>query len=253
MRVVFLCRDGLVARYVAHELVREHALAAIVVETGREARRRKLRRTLGRTPWWRTPMLALDLVALAVYGRLWKRALRHRLVGHPALEGYPDGVERTVVDDANEAAAVQRLRALEPDVIVVLGTAILGTEVLRIPERAALNIHGGLVPAYRNVHSEVWAVLNGASHEVGASVIHLDEGIDSGAVALQEAVDPTAASGFFELRWRNVELAARLAREALRRLTEGTLPKRPQDDDEAGFYPTPGARELLRLWRSTRG
>lgn len=249
MKVVFLCRDGLVARYVAHELHAEQPLDAIVTESGRDARRRKMKRTLDRTPWWRTPALAADLAALAVYGRRWRRELRDRLEGHPAARGYPDGVPRFDVDDANEPASVERLRSLEPDVLMVLGTAILGSEVLSIPREAALNIHGGIVPAYRNVHSEAWAVLNDEAREVGTSILHLDEGIDSGAVALQRRVESRDHPGFFELRWRNVELAAELAREALRLQARGELPKEPQATTEAGFYPTPGAGELWRLWR----
>lgn len=248
-RVVFLCRDGLVARYLAHELHAEQTLTAIVTETGRDARRRKLERSWRKTPWWRAPVWALDLAALSLYGRLWRRELRRRLASHPALSGYPADVERSTFDDANEPAAVAHLRSLKPEILVVLGTAILGSEVLEIPRGAALNIHGGIVPEYRNVHSEVWAVLNRSAADVGTTVIHLDEGIDSGAVALQERVEASDDPSFFELRWRNVELSARLAREAVRRELEGRLPKVPQDDAEAGFYSTPGLRELLRLWR----
>lgn len=255
MRVVFLCRNGLVARYVAHELSRDRSLTAIVVESGRDARRRKLRRDWERTPWWRIPLFLVDLVALALYGRLWRAELRRRMAGHPALEGYPEGVPLHRVHDANDEECVGILRDLTPDVMVVLGTSILGRRVLEIPTQAALNIHGGIVPEYRNVHSEVWAVLRGEPTQVGTSIIHLDEGIDSGAVALQERVGagtPDAVGSFFDLRWRNVELAARLARQALRRHSEGTLPRLVQDAREAGFHPTPGARELVRLLISRR-
>lgn len=254
MKVVFLCRDGLVARYVAHELNRERSLSGIVAESGRDARRRKLRRVWRRTAWWKAPVLLLDLVALALYGRLWARELRRRLRGHPALDGYPAGVPLHRVGDANDDECVALLRALAPDVLVVLGTAILGPRVLAIPSDAALNIHGGIVPEYRNVHSEVWAVLRGEPEAVGTSIIHLDEGIDSGAVALQSRVgaatseSTTPTTGFFDLRWRNVELSARLAREALRRHAAGTLPREPQNERDVGFHSTPGVRELIRLF-----
>ena len=127
--------------------------------------------------------------------------------------------------------------------------------VLRIAE-TSLNIHGGIVPAYRNVHSEVWAVLNGAPDDIGTSILHLDEGIDSGAVALQRRIQPVTGD-FFTLRWRNLELSAGLIVEALERQEAGTLPaERQADDAGVGFYPTPGWRELraLRAWdRSRRG
>jgi len=246
---VLLCRDGPVARYVAHEI--SDRLDGIVVESGRRARRSKLLREWRRTPWWRVPLLALDFVALAVYGRLWGRYIARALQGHPAASGYPVGVPVRYVDDANAQECVSALERLGPDVLLVLGTSILKADVLSIPGRFALNIHGGIVPRYRNVHSEVWAVLEDDAAHIGTTILHLGEGIDSGAVALQERI--TGPGGFFALRWRNVQLAARLAGEALARCEKGDLPRRPQDDSDAGFYPTPGARALLRLWWRSRG
>jgi methionyl-tRNA formyltransferase len=245
VKVVLLCRDGPVARHLAHALAEEDLLDAIVVEAGGAARRRKLRREVRRTPWWRLPLLALDLVALALYGRLWNRELARRLRGRAAAFGYPDRVPRERFDDANEPDAVAALRRLEPDVLVVLGTSILRAPVLSIPKRAALNVHGGIVPEYRNVHSEVWAVLARDHDNVGTSILHLDEGIDSGAVALAGRV--TAADGFFDLRWRNLELARSLVVDALHRLEEGALPRDPQDESRSGFHSTPGFGALVRL------
>lgn len=245
MRTVFLCRDGAAARHLAHALAGRGLVDAIVVETGGEARRRKLRRELDRTPWWRLPLLALDLAALALYGRLWARALAGRLTGHPAATGWPEDLPRWSFDDANGPDCVDRLRELAPDVLVVLGTSILRPPVLSIAERASLNVHGGIVPAYRNVHSEVWAVLNRDERSAGTSILHLDEGIDSGAVALSRCVEH--ADGFFDLRWRNLELSAALLVEALERERDGTLPREPQQAAGSGFWPTPGAGALLRL------
>lgn len=245
MRRVFLCRDGAAARYLAQALDEHGLVDAIVVEAGHDARRRKLQRELKRTPWWKLPALAVDFVALAVYGRLWRRSLARRLRGSPAAAGYPAGIPLHRVDDANAPGAVAILEELAPDVLVVFGTSILGPPVLAVAKRTALNVHGGIVPAYRNVHSEVWAVLRGHPRDAGTSILYLDEGIDSGAVALQEPVEH--ANGFFDLRWRNLELSARLLVAATQREAEGTLPREPQPTSGAGFYPTPGFLALLGL------
>ena len=245
MKTVLLCRDGAVGRYLAHSLSDAGLIDAIVSESGRRARGRKLRREWARTPWWRVPLFGLDLAALATYGWLWARTLDRRLRGHPAVSGYPTDVPIAHVDDANEPECVSLLSDLAPDVLVVSGTSILGAQVLEIPAQAALNVHGGIVPEYRNVHSEVWAVLKGDRANVGTSILHLDEGIDSGAVAMMGRVSD--AKGLFDLRWRNVELASKLIIEALRRLEAGTLPRDPQDGRRSGFYGTPGVTALLRL------
>lgn len=249
MRVVLLCRQGAAGRLIAHRMHEAGRLDAIVFEGGRAARQRKLSRSLRRTPWWALPRLGFDLVALSLYGRAWKAALLERLRAHP---GYakPPPVPILGFDDANESACVDALRDLAPDVLVVYGTSILREPVLGVAN-TSLNIHGGIVPQYRNVHSEVWAVMNGAPEDIGTSILHLDLGIDSGAVALQRRIEP--AGGFFELRWRNLELSAELIVEALQQLDAGALRAERQDEDEGvGFYPTPGWRELWAVRRWSR-
>ena len=245
MKVVFLCRGGAVARYIAHELHADGVVDAIVVESGRIARRRKLRRAWARTPWWKSPLFVLDLLALAIYGKLWGRFVARAMRAHAGRDVFPQDVLVRRVDDANDAECLSILEDLSPDVLVVLGTSILKGPVLAIPRDLALNIHGGIVPDYRNVHSDVWAVLRDDVANVGTSILHLDEGIDSGAIALQERV--AGARGFFELRWRNVELSGRLIREALSMHAVGTLPREAQDESGVGFHPTPGVGPLLRL------
>jgi len=245
MKVVFLCRDGAAARYIAHELHADGYVDAIVVESGREARKRKLRRAWTGTPWWKSPVFVLDLVALAIYGKLWSRFVARAMRVYPGRDVFPGDVPVHCVDDANDAECLSILEGLSPNVLVVLGTSILKGPTLAIPTDLALNIHGGIVPDYRNVHSDVWAVLRNDVANVGTSILHLDEGIDSGAIALQERV--AGAHGFFELRWRNVELSGQLIRKALSMHAEGTLPRDAQDESVVGFHPTPGVGALLRL------
>ncbi len=251
-KTVFLCRNGAPARFIADHLSSSGRLDGIVVETGRAARRRKVRREMRRRGVWGLPALAVDLTALAIYGRLWKRALTSEMKAYPTARDWPTDIPRETFDDANEPACVEALQRMDPEVLVVFGTSILRSDVLSVPSRAALNIHGGIVPGYRNVHSEVWAVLRDDVENIGTSILHLDEGVDSGAVALERRV-VSGGGGFFDLRWKNLELAANLIGEALELDAKDALPREPQNAARpSGFFPTPGARELLRIWRFNR-
>lgn len=139
------------------------------------------------------------------------------------------------------------LTALKPDICLVLGTGILRGPTLRLGSRYILNIHGGIVPAYRNVHSEFWAVLRNDLGNIGPSVIHLDEGIDSGAVALQQRLAVRPGESLFSIRYRNAQLAVDAALEALEAAAGGPLPAEPQDTAKRGFYRTPGFADLARM------
>ena len=133
MKVVFLCRDGAVARYIAHELHADGVVDAIVVESGRIARRRKLRRAWARAPWWKSPLFVLDLLALAIYGKLWGRFVARAMRAHAGRDIFPQDVPVRRVDDANDAECLSILEGLSPNVLVVLGTSILESPILAIP------------------------------------------------------------------------------------------------------------------------
>ncbi len=107
MKVVFLCRDGAVARYIAHELHADALVDAIVVESGRIARRRKLRRAWTRTPWWRSPVFVLDLLALAIYGKLWGRFVTRAMRVHPGRDVFPQDVPVRRVDPRFKGSSQQ--------------------------------------------------------------------------------------------------------------------------------------------------
>jgi methionyl-tRNA formyltransferase len=250
VRLVLLCRDGVEGRYLAWRLAGAGRLDGLVIEDGGPARRRKLRRTLRASPRASLPLRLLDLLAVTLYGRLMRRALHRRVLPHEGGDAYPGGVPTVRVADGNDEACLSALSRLAPDVLVVSGTAILRAPVLATPRRYALNVHGGLVPGYRNVHSDAWAVLRGEPERVGTSLLHLDEGIDSGAVALQRAVNVEPGDTIADLRAKNLALGADLVLEALEQAEQGSLAYSAQRG-EGGFHPTPGLRDLLRLaWLS---
>lgn len=252
MSVVFLCRDSIPAIFIAHALSRDARLDAIVIEEGRAARRRKLRRLGRATPIWRLPVTLLDILSIALYSRRTTRHLRSRLLEPRGLAGYPADVPVDRFDDANDDACVERLTQLAPDVLIVLGTSILREPLLSLPRRHLLNIHGGIVPHYRNVHSDFWAWHNQDLKHIGTSIIHLDAGIDTGDLALQDTIAVQPDDTLMTVKHKNLELAGRLATEAVKQALDGTLPKHKQDRSSQGYYRTPGLADFLRLWRHRR-
>jgi methionyl-tRNA formyltransferase len=252
MKTIFLCRDSVAARYIANRLAQRGELEALVVESGAEARRRKLKRTFRDASWWQIPSRCIDLTAVALYGARAERRLVKQLLAPPETAGFPTGIELHRVVDGNDGECVETLKRYAPDVLLVFGTSILKPHVLEIPSGYALNIHGGIVPAYRNVHCDFWALYRRDLENVGVSIIHLDPGIDSGDVALQGRVEVTAGDSIFKVKARLTQLAADLALEALRQAREGTLPRQPQDSGDSGFYRTPTARQLVELFLRSR-
>ncbi len=245
MKRILACRDSGLARYVAHHLADAGLLEAIVVETGKDARRRKLDRLFGKASLFRKPLVALDLFALAIYGKLSARYLNRTVFCDARYGRFPD-LPRFDVDDINERRSVDYLEDAAPDALVILGTAILEASVISIPSRGVVNIHGGIVPQYRNVHSDFWACYRGEPGMVGTSIMFLDEGIDTGDIVRQATVDEP--DGLFDAKAKNAALAARLIVDVLSDLEAGNLFREAQSTSGSGFYPSPGFRDLIRFW-----
>jgi folate-dependent phosphoribosylglycinamide formyltransferase PurN len=249
VRTIFLCRDGADQRHLANALADAGRLDAIVVEGRGNARRGKLGRVLGRARWWQLPARLLDVAILVAYGTWSERALASGL----GVNGYPKGVRRIEVGHANDPASIDALRDLDADVLVVLGTSILNDDVLASPRRYALNIHGGALPDYRGVYSDFWALANDRPDRLGSVVFHLDPGIDTGEIALEEMLDVSRSATLHEIKVANARLRARLALRALDLAEAGDLPRAPQPAEGGRNWRAPTGSQLLRgLWHIRR-
>ena len=241
MKVVLLARDGRPGQIIAEALSREASLS-VIWESGALARRRKLARYF---PWrkpWLWPLGFLNAVAAVVFNRRMQTYL------HEVLPVVNLTVESFTCEDANEDRVIEKLKEWKPDVVFVYGTALLSARTLSAAP-LFLNLHGGIVPDYRNVHGEFWALKNGEPNKVGTSVLFMTAGIDSGDVLLQESVAASDTESVRKAVAANVKLAAHLAVEALRLIKANSkLNRRPQSDfgRRAKSHPTPGASAILR-------
>lgn len=97
-----------------------------------------------------------------------------------------------------DPAAIEQLRALQPDVIVVAAYGlILPQAVLDIPRFGCVNVHGSILPRHRGAAPIASAILVGDA-ETGITIMQMDAGLDTGAMLSRTVVpirdDDTAAS-----------------------------------------------------------
>jgi len=129
------------------------------------------------------------------------------------------------------------LSAWKPDVIVVAAFGrILPPSILSLPPGGCINVHGSLLPKYRGAGPLQWALINGEA-ETGITTMLMDEGMDTGAMLLQEAITIGSEDTAGTLSPRLADLGGRLLVETLTRLKAGMLTPRPQDHDKATLAP----------------
>jgi len=246
MKVIFACRDSLSGHYVAGRLARKGLLSAILIESGKTARKKKIDRIFQRSAFWQIPGIVLNFAFLSVYQTLQDRALRGFVAANELESKFPDGIQQFHVDDINDGSCKKFLEQQNPDYLVVMGTAVLRAHIINIPSIAVLNIHGGLVPKYRNVHSDFWAYIHDDRDNIGTSILFLDEGIDTGDIVCQASASVDARDGLFAAKAKNLSLAGDLIESALTR-KELIGNRRAQDKDFQHFFPTPGNAAFMKL------
>src|SRR5215470_16449572 len=130
---------------------------------------------------------------------------------------------------------VEELRGMAPDVIVIWSySMILPESVIAVPRRGAVNVHGGLLPAYRGPHVMQWAIINGEA-ETGATLHYVDAGIDTGPVIAEERFPIAPNDDAGSVRAKLGAVAARLAGGRWPAQAAGTAPWTPQDESRARY------------------
>lgn len=131
--------------------------------------------------------------------------------------------------------AIEQLRALAPDVIIVAAFGLLlPPEVLAIPPRGCINTHASLLPRHRGAAPIPAAILAG-DPETGVTLMQMDAGIDTGPILAQRAIPIAEQDTTATLTPKLAHLAAGLLIETLPRILAGEIPLQPQDDSRATF------------------
>jgi methionyl-tRNA formyltransferase len=133
----------------------------------------------------------------------------------------------------NAPESIERLRALAPEAAVVCAFGQLIREPV-LSELLMLNVHPSLIPRWRGAAPIERAIMAGDAR-TGVTIMRVTEGLDSGPVALQEAIEIAEGEGFESLSAGLAQLGGRLAVEALDRLERGELEFRDQDDAAATY------------------
>jgi len=133
--------------------------------------------------------------------------------------------------------AVAEIRALAPDVIVVMAYGqILPRSVLAIPRVACLNLHASLLPQHRGA-APIQAAIVAGDRESGITVMYMDEGLDTGDILLQTRLEIAADETGSSLHDRLAQIAPDTLREALAQLRRESAPRIPQDSSAATYAP----------------
>ena len=137
---------------------------------------------------------------------------------------------------ANDEFRAQ-LTALKPDAIIVVGYGrIIPQWMLDLPPLGNINLHASLLPKYRGAAPIQWAIANGET-VTGNTTMHIDAGLDTGDILLQQELPITPDDTAETLSPRLASIGADLMVETLHRLQTDAVRPRPQNNSLATLAP----------------
>lgn len=138
-------------------------------------------------------------------------------------------------ESVNASDFVDRLRALGPDLIVVVAFGqILSEDVLGVPSRGSVNLHASLLPRYRGVAPINWAIVDGET-ETGVTTMFMAKKVDAGEIILVRSTPIGEHETAGELSKRLSALGAEVLAETVDLIARGQAPRIRQEPALASY------------------
>jgi methionyl-tRNA formyltransferase len=164
---------------------------------------------------------------------------RGRRLAAPPVKNAASALGLPVLQPARvrEAATVQTLRALAPQVLVVAAYGqILPRELIELPPMGAINVHASLLPRYRGAAPIQWAIAR-CERETGVTTMLMNEGLDTGPLLLTARTEIGCDETAGALESRLASMGAELLLATLAGLAAGQITPSPQDESLASRAP----------------
>lgn len=158
------------------------------------------------------------------------------------------GISYRFIRSINDDSALDFLRSVRPDVLMVLGwSEIVKRSVLGIPKMGTIGSHPTLLPAHRGHHPIIWSLVRGLE-QGGVTLFWMSERVDQGSILAQRAfsvaLEDDAASVYEKVK----ATAAELLMESLLLLERGDPPRILQDETLATYWPKRTAEDGEIQW-----
>lgn len=118
-----------------------------------------------------------------------KRAEKELFSGQPSSYVKEEGIDTLEVDNVNSDEVRDFIKSKNPQLVVVSAAPILKKKIIDAVEGRIINLHPGFAPEYRGRYGSFWPIYYKEPELVGVTIHYVDEGVDTGAILLQQQVD----------------------------------------------------------------
>ena len=137
--------------------------------------------------------------------------------------------------NVNDDEVVAEIRNCRPDLLVVTAFGqMLRKPLLELAPHGAVNIHASLLPKYRGAAPIHFAIMNGEKL-TGVTTMFMNEGLDTGDMILQAAVEIAEEDNLATLRDKLMVLGNDLILETVALIQDNLEPRESQPDEESSY------------------
>lgn len=119
------------------------------------------------------------------------------------------------VTAVNSKSTEEKIKKLNPDLIIQCGAGILKENIFSIPTKGTINVHHGIAPELRGIASSFWGMYYGLNEYIGTTVHFIDKTLDTGAVIIQKRTEISKNSSFIETSFQTAIQGAKLLPDAV--------------------------------------
>lgn len=154
-------------------------------------------------------------------------------------------------ENVNHPIWVEMIKKIAPDMMFSFYYRnMLKSEILSIPSKGALNLHGSLLPAYRGRCPVNWVLVHGEA-ETGVTLHYMTKKPDGGDMVAQERIIISDDDTGRTLHKKSTEAVTVLLDKALPLLKQGKAPRTSQDNGKSSYFGGRGPKDGEIIWGKT--
>ena len=134
-------------------------------------------------------------------------------------------------ENLNNKEFINKIEAIQPDLIIVVAFRKLPFEIFSIPKYGAINLHASLLPNYRGAAPINWCLINNEK-KTGVTTFFINEKIDQGDVLLKEEINISDEDDFGSLYLKLSSIGSKLLVKTINGVVTDTLKTSKQLMDE---------------------
>jgi methionyl-tRNA formyltransferase len=234
IKIVIWCGSAANQKALANKIAAGFDVAGIVIDThSGKQKKRKLIQLLA---------ILWDRFRFRTIYNAWTSLMVHHNSKFPA---WPE-TSYLRVPDINNKVTETFTKELQPDLIVVSGTALIKEPLVSMPVSIGIiNLHTGLSPYVKGgPNCTNWCIANNAFQLVGNTIMWLNAGIDAGNILTSERINIQDAENLNMAQRIVMDHAHNLYLRAIDYLSEKTLPYNSVPQNSIGR----GQLYLTKMW-----